>query len=101
MPQATHWSAITNPEDWRDNPKEDPVLAAQSHIEDCEDESSDDRYDLERTGSTIITLHGYIETNAPLDPDAAFDGYEPGQMYYAPTGETIKVKASVSYAVMS
>lgn len=100
MPKATHWTPTDNPEDWKDNPLADPVAAARQHIEDHDDASWDDRNELERQGSTLITLYGYIETNAPLDEQHAFDGYEPGDSYFAPTGETIKVKASVHYEVM-
>lgn len=100
MPIATHWSSISNPEDWKDNPQADPLAEARRHMEENDDESWDDRDELNRQGSTVITLHGFRETAEPLDDDQAFDGYEPGQTYYVPTGETIKVRATVAYEVM-
>ena len=100
MPRATHWTHEDNPEDWTDNPADTPEEAAARVIENDNDDGWEARNELTSDGRTTITLHGYRETDELLDENRAFDGYEPGQTYFAPTGETIKVKASIAYEVI-
>ena len=99
--KSTHWSAQDDPEKWDDDPSDSPQAAAEHCITwDDEDDGWHARDDLRRDGETIVTVHGYIETNAPLPEDEQFDGYVPGCMYYARTGEQVKVKVSLAYGIL-
>jgi hypothetical protein len=89
--KSTHWSHTDNPEAWRDDPGTDPISEAETFLEEGEDDSWDQREELISDGKCDVVLHGYIQTSKLLDPEVAFDGYEPGQEYFEPTGETITV----------
>ena len=89
--KSTHWSAQDHPDGWTDDPETDPIAAADRFLEEDDDGSWDHRDDLIKNSKCEITLHGWIQTKNILDPEVAFDGYEPGQEYYAPTGETLVV----------
>jgi hypothetical protein len=97
--KATHWSVENDPERWGDNPQATPEIAVEQWLTDGEDGAWDAAYDASRGIPTIVEVHGYIETNAPLDEDVRFDGYEPGQLYFAPTGETVRVEVSLALRV--
>ena len=87
---ATHWSHTDDPEQWLDNPSPSALVAADQFLIDSDD-AWDNLNGLISEGRTQITLHGYRETTDPLPDEHQFDGYEPGQSYFAPTGETIVV----------
>jgi hypothetical protein len=99
--KATHWSVQDDPELWSDNPLPSPIEAVREYLTDEND--SDDAWDARSQimdGDTVtITVHGWIETDALLDPEVAFDGYEPGQSYFAPTKDTVRVRVCLSYEV--
>jgi len=101
--KSTHWSYSDDPEQWMDNPEKTPEDAARQLIENEDaDLACDLRDDLLRGGSPIeITVYGYVETNEILDPELAFDGYEPGCTYFTPTDEEITIVAEVGYRVKS
>jgi hypothetical protein len=97
--KATHWSVTDDPEAWTDDPCLDPIDAVKAYLYDDHDASWDDRDAIMDGDVVTITVHGWCETDAPLDPEVAFDGYEPGQRYFAPTKDTVKVRVSLSYEV--
>ena len=90
--KSTHWYVETDPDLWSDDPRPTPTQAAEYWLEWNDEEAWDARDDLIRIGRTVITVHGYISTNKLLEPEVAFDGYEPGDSYFEPTGEEVKVE---------
>lgn len=98
--KATHWTTSDDPEAWMDNPQQTPELAVEQWLADSEDDAAGDlMYELKR-GPQTVEVYGYIETDAPLDEEDQFDGYEAGQMYFAPTCETVRVEVSLAYRVV-
>jgi len=99
--KSTHWSHSDDPEQWTDNPEKTPEEAARQLIENEDtDLACDIRDDLMRGGLPIeITVYGYFETNEALDPELAFDGYEPGSIYFKRTDEAITIVAEIGYRV--
>jgi hypothetical protein len=95
--KSTHWSVSDNPERWIDYPATSPAMAAKHFICANADESWNTRDDLINTGTVDVPVMGWIETAALLDPEVAFDGYDPGDTYFAPTGETQYVRISITY----
>ena len=89
--KATHWYVITDPEGWDDDPKGSACEAADHFFEWADDEAWDNHEQLRRDGSTEIIVSGYVLISEPLDPETAFDGYEPGDSYWTPTGEKVTV----------
>ena len=97
---ATHWSAYEKSEDWSDDPAPTPQEAVGQLIDD---KDSDDGWHLRDEipcGRADVIVRGYIETNAPLPEGEQFDGYEPGQNYFAATGETLTVRVTLAFEVM-
>jgi hypothetical protein len=94
--KTTHWHVQDNPELWHDDPSSTPAGAAESYLEGEADEAWDVWHDLKH-GPCTITVYGWHETSKPLDPEVAFDGYEPGQTYFCPTKETKRITISIKY----
>jgi hypothetical protein len=101
MSKTTHWSVTDNPEDWHDDPATSPIEAVKEWLtgESAQDEAWDDRNEIMDGETVTITVHGWHETNEPLDDQHSFDGYEPGQTYFAPTKDTVKVRVCLAYEV--
>lgn len=88
-----------------DDPSPTPQEAALRMVQDSNLETTDDDQwyiseELIRYGFARITVLGCIETAEPLDPDYAFDGYEPGQSYWKYTGEEREVIVRLSAELM-
>lgn len=103
MSTSTHWTAFPDAERWRDNPDSTPEAAARSFlaIGPVDDDDVWHVWDsLQDDERVDIAVHGYIETTE-LIPDEAqqFDGYEPGQEWFKPTGETKTMRVSLKYEV--
>jgi len=98
--KATHWTHSDDPEQWLDDPDKTPEAAAERFLICDDDGAWDLRHELIHDGRCTITVHGYIETNATLNEEERFDGYEPGQSYFAPTGETVTVEFTRSARVL-
>jgi hypothetical protein len=98
---ATHWSVTDNPEHWHDDPATDPIMAARDFItgEAAQDDAWDQRSELMDGDAVTLTVHGWRETSDLLDPEVAFDGYEPGCSYFAPTRDTVKVRVQLAFEV--
>jgi hypothetical protein len=98
--KATHWSAY-KPGDWSDNPLASRLAAVEQLLHD---QDNDDAWEigdaLGRLDPQTITVRGYVETREPLPEGEQFDGYEPGQPYFVPTGETAKVRVSVAMEIL-
>lgn len=101
MSKTTHWSVTDNPEDWTDDPATSPIEAVKEWLtnSDNRDAAWDSRDEIMDGETVTITVHGWEETSALLDPEVAFDGYEPGCSYFAPTKETVKVRVFLAYEV--
>ncbi len=97
---STHWMpAAFKTDEWPDNPAESPAAAAQLLLDQHHDH--DDAWEawdeLQRGGSTTITLAGFISTTELIaDEDARFDGYEPGSEWFKATGETMRMRVALA-----
>jgi hypothetical protein len=99
--KATHWSAYNSPDEWGDNPQESPEKAVADLLADRDNEdSSDIMYDVAGDWRPVVKVRGYIETREPLPEAFQFDGYEEGQPYFWPTGETLEVRVRLSFDVL-
>ena len=98
---ATHWSVTDNPENWHDDPVTTPLAAVREWLtgEYAQDEAWDHRNSLMSGEDIDVGVHGWRETSDLLDPEVAFDGYEPGRSYFAPTLETVRVRVRLEYEV--
>ena len=94
---TTHWSHTDDPDQWFDDPATTPEIAIQVLMESGEDDGWEAREELRRSGSVDLTVYGFRETTDHLEDHEQFDGYEPGCSYFAPTGETRKVRVSLKY----
>ena len=97
--RATHWSVEDNPERWNDDPAPNPVDAFENWIKSegtHEEQIVDIRDGLFLKSTVEVTVHGYIHTDKILDEQLSFEGYEPGEFYYEPTGETAVVELEMS-----
>lgn len=99
--KATHWSVTDNPEDCHDDPSTSPVEAAREWLtgEYAQDEAWDHRNSLMSGEDVQVTVHGWRETSDLLDPEVAFDGYEPGQSYFAPTKDKVVIRVRLDFEV--
>jgi hypothetical protein len=97
--KATHWTHSDDPEQWMDDPCKSPEDAAELFFVEDYDGALDHRNMLVNDGKTEITVYGYIETDALLHEDRQFDGYKPGQSYFAPTGEELTVEVRRTFKV--
>ena len=99
--KATHWSVAEYPEDWHDDPSASPIEAAREWLtgEHAQDEAWDHRDSLMRGEDIDVGVHGWRETSDLLDPEVAFGGYAPGESYFAPTLETVRVRVRLEYEV--
>lgn len=99
--KSTHWSVTDDPEDWTDDPFAAPIAAVRDYItnDDCRDAAWDSRDEIMDGGTVTLTVHGWRETSDLLDPEVAFDGYEPGCSYFAPTKDTVKVRVRLDFEV--
>lgn len=99
--KTTHWSVTDNPENWHDDPSRTPIEAVQEWLtgDYASEDAWDERDEIMKGERVIVTVHGWEETNAPLDPEVAFDGYEPGSTYFAPTKDTVKVRVQLTYEI--
>ena len=99
--KATHWIAWDGCDGWTedDQPVTDSQGAVLAYLAGSSDEAWDHRDDIASNGYARITLHGWRETTALLEPEQAFDGYEPGQEYFETTGETRTAVATIQVRV--
>jgi hypothetical protein len=99
--KPTYWSVTDNPENWHDNPLTDPIAAAREWLtgEHSQDEAWGHRNSLMSGEDVQVTVHGWRETSDLLDPEIAFDGYEPGSSYFAPTKATVVVRVRLTFEV--
>jgi len=105
MNPATHWSPdITDEGSFRESfPHTDPMAAAKEWIsQQIHLGELDDRAIL--TGKCRITLVGYVnDPNAPTQVYRGEDGEyfeQPGEDWYAPTGETRTVEVSLAFRLV-
>ena len=95
--KSTHWSVNDDPERWIADPAECPAMAVECWISENSDDSLEDRDELTGTGAVTVTVTGWVETTALLDPEKEFEGYVPGRPYFTSTGEKLRVRLSITY----
>ncbi len=98
--KATYWTCSDDPEGWHDNPCETPEGAVEAMFEADDDRASEITREIVSSSPQDVAVYGYTETDKLLAEDDWFDGYEPGQKYFTPTRETVRVRVSLSFQVL-
>ena len=97
------WKPVDCSFDALEEPLADPIAMARRYIQSMEEDDCsglwDARYELQHEGAVTVALEGCELTTDLLPEEEQFDGYEPGGEWYRLTGETSRVKVSLSFEV--
>ena len=103
LPSKGHW--LPQGVEFADSPDYpkagSPAEVAIDYLsnKDLNDINWDHRDELLNNQPVALILEAYEETDAPLTDDEAFDGYEPGCVYWRSIGKKVKVTLSIKAEV--
>lgn len=99
------WKPVDCSFDALEEPLADPIAMTRRYVQSIEDDDCSavwgDRYELQREGTVTVALEACELTTDLLPEEEQFDGYEPGGEWYRLTGETCRVKVSLSFEVLT
>jgi len=99
------WKPVECSYEELEEPLADPIAMARHYIQSMGDDDCSDlwgaRYLLQRDGMVTIALEACELTTDLLPEEEQFDGYVAGEEWYRLTGETCKVKVSLSFEVLT